>query len=346
MKKLLYVFALLTIISCELKTSKIVDNTKLVTETPVKADFTIAFGSCNNQQIDNPFWEDILKQEPDVWVWGGDVIYSDTEDMNYLEKNYNLQKNKPDYKNFIKNTTVLGTWDDHDYGVNDGGLEYPKKKAAQQLFLDFLDVPKTDIRREREGVYHSQTFEVGQSKIKIIILDTRYFRSALTEDKETRKRYKPNSDSQGTILGKAQWLWLNEQLSNSDANYHIIMSSVQFLSDQHGFETWGNMPNEVAKMEKLIVDSKAKGVIILSGDRHISEISQKEIGSENQTLIDFTSSGMTHAYTNFKSEPNPYRVSKVIYQNSYATLKFDFKSYKVLLEMWGENNELLDSYIK
>lgn len=332
MKQFVFIVFIFTIFSCK--------------TTPEKTNFTLAFGSCNNQQIDNPFWDDILRHQPDIWIWGGDIIYSDTEDMNMLAKNYAIQKNKPTYQNFIKNTSVLGTWDDHDYGVNDGGNSYPKKRESQQLFLDFLDVPKNDVRRKQDGVYHRETFTIGKNKIKIILLDTRFFRSDLTVDDETDKRYKPNNNGQGTMLGTVQWQWLEKELRHSDANYHILMSSIQFLSDQHGFETWGNMPHEVERMEKLIVDSKAKGVIILSGDRHISEISKKEIGPNNYPLIDFTSSGMTHSYTRFSGETNPYRISDVVFQKSYATMKFDFITGKVLLEMWGENKELLDSYVQ
>lgn len=330
MKYLVYLLTFFSLLSC-----------KKDARAPL---FTIAFGSCDNQQIANPFWEDIQSQQPDLWIWGGDVIYSDTEDMNALAANYNIQKNDTTYQNFIENVPILGTWDDHDYGVNDGGNEYPKQEASQQLFLDFIDVPKNDIRRQQAGVYHSEVFLVKNKKIKIIILDTRYFRSPLTVDNESDKRYKPNIYGEGSMLGEKQWQWLETQLSDSDANYHILMSSVQFLSDQHGFESWGNMPHEVEKMEQLILDSKAKSVIILSGDRHISEISKKEIGKLKYPLIDFTSSGMTHSYDTFTSELNPYRVSKVVSQKSYGILKIDLKTDRVQMEMWGENKQLLESY--
>jgi len=330
MKYLIYLLVIFSLFSC--KTEK---------KTPV---FTIAFGSCNNQNIVNPFWEEIQSHKPDVWIWGGDIIYSDTEDMRMLENNYILQKNKTDYQKFIKSTSIIGTWDDHDYGMNDGGSEYPKKSESQQLFLDFMDVPKNDIRRQQEGVYHSEIFDTDGHKIKIIILDTRYFRSNLTPDNESDKRYKPNNYGEGTMLGEQQWKWLETQLTNSEADYHIVMSSIQLLSYQHGFEAWGNMPHEVDRLEELIVASKAKGVIILSGDRHISEISRKEIGPDKYSLIDFTSSGMTHSYTGFSGETNPYRVSKVVFRKSYGVLKIDFSTNTVLMEMWGENMELLDSY--
>jgi len=309
-------------------------------------DFTIAFGSCNNQQIANPFWEDIHSHKPNVWIWGGDIIYSDTEDMKLLEKNYNIQKNKLPYQEFIKTTDIMGTWDDHDYGVNDGGSAYPMREASQQLLLDFLDVPKNDMRRNQKGVYFSKTYSIDTNKIKILVLDTRYFRSDLTPDDETDKRYKPNPYGSGTMLGETQWKWLEDQLTLSDAQYHILMSSVQVFSNLHGFESWGNMPHEVDRLEKIILESQAKGVIILSGDRHISEISQKNIGPNKYSLIDFTSSGMTHSYTNFSGEENPFRVSEVIYQKSYGTLKFDFNTDTVLMEMWGEKKELLDSYTR
>ena len=249
-----------------------------------------------------------------------------------------------DYKNFIKQTDIIGVWDDHDYGMNDGGEEYPQKVASQDIFLDFLDVLCLSKRRKQKGTYHSKLYEVSDKTLNIILLDTRYFRSALTADKKSRKRYKPNAKGEGTMLGTAQWQWLENELNNSTADYNIIVSSIQFLSKEHGFEAWGNMPHEVEKLEKMIVASNAGSVFILSGDRHISEVSKKEIGNKNYPLIDFTSSGLTHAYTKFTKEKNKYRVSEVIHQKSYGLVKFNFVTNEVIFEMWGEERQLLDSY--
>lgn len=307
------------------------------------SDFVIAFGSCNNQRMPNPFWQQLTAQKPDIWIWGGDVIYSDTEDMNVLKDNYDIQSKNTDYQNFIKYTKVMETWDDHDYGVNDGGTEYPKKKESQQLFLDFFKVPQSDIRRSREGLYYGEEFKKDSNSIKVIILDTRYFRTPLTKDKTGKKRYVPNKDKQGTMLGETQWNWLQQELFSSKADVNIIMSSIQFLSDKHGFETWGNMPHEVERLEKIIEASKAKNVIILSGDRHISEFSKKIIGKDSIPLLDFTSSGLTHSYTNYDGEENPYRVGEVIFQKSYGILRFDFKKRMLIMEMWGEANQKLQT---
>ncbi len=306
--------------------------------------FTIAFGSCNNQVLENKLWPDIKKNNPDVWIWGGDIIYSDTEDMNFMELNYNKQKSDTAYFNFIKNVDVLATWDDHDYGLNDGGIEYAQKATSQKLFLDFLNVPIDDNRRQQEGIYFSKDYTINNRSIKIILLDTRYFRTQLTEDTLTSKRYQPNVYGEGTILGEKQWKWLENELKNSKATFNIIVSSIQVLSAEHGFESWGNIPHEVDQFENLLVSTKAKNVIILSGDRHISEISKKEIEGLNYPLIDFTSSGMTHSYTSFKNEPNKFRIVDVVSEKNFGILRFDFNSNSVKMEIKGENNVLFHTF--
>lgn len=310
----------------------------------IKNQFILSFGSCNNQNLKNNMWGEILKNDPDVFVWGGDIIYADTDDMEFMKKNYDKQKYDASYVNFKKQVPVIGTWDDHDYGLNDGGIAYAKKDSVQQLFLDFFDVDKNDERRKKPGVYHSRIYKFDQNTINIIILDTRYFRSNLTPDTTGVKRYIPNAYGDGDMLGDAQWNWLENELSSSKANFNIIISSVQFLSYEHGFESWGNMPHEVDKLKQIISKSNAKGVIILSGDRHIAEISKDTLSGMNYPLIDFTSSGLTHSYTSFKEEINKYRIKDVVANKNFGILKIDFEKNQVEMEIRGENNKLYTSY--
>lgn len=51
--------------------------------------------------------------------------------------------------------------------------------------------------------------------IQVILLDTRYHRDPLRSD--------------GTMLGETQWRWFEHELQNSDAQIHIIGSSIQVL---------------------------------------------------------------------------------------------------------------------
>jgi len=330
MRKILLLLSLMLTFSC--------GSTK--TATKDTNEFVIAFGSCNKASLPNLLWDDIQNTNPDIWIWGGDNIYADTDDMQKLRSMYNEQKAIPGYASLIKEVAVIGTWDDHDYGLNDGGTEFLAKKESQKEFLDFMDVPSDSPRRQQEGVYASHEYEREEGSVKVIILDTRYFRTALTPDTETKKRTKPNEYGQGTVLGKEQWSWLEKELENSDADFNVIVSSIQVLSNEHGFECWGNFPHEVDQLKKTILDSEAKGVLVLSGDRHISEISKTE-DNLAYPLIDFTSSGLTHAYRKFAGEPNPYRIGKVVNTESFGTVRFNFKTKTAVFQMLGDKGVVL-----
>lgn len=303
--------------------------------------FTIAFGSCNKHTLNNLLWDDIIATNPNLWIWGGDNIYADTDDMVKLRNTYDAQNAVEGYKKLKTKVSVIGTWDDHDYGLNDGGIEFDAKRESQKEFLDFMDVPSDSPRRSQEGVYTEHNYTLPNGKVKVIVLDTRYFRTALTPDTETKKRTKPNEYGDGTVLGKAQWQWLEKVLSTSDADFNILVSSIQFLSNEHGFECWGNFPHEVDKLKNMIAASKAKGVLILSGDRHISEFSKTRVERLEYPLIDFTSSGLTHAYSEFSGEPNPYRVGEVVSTESFGLLQFDFKANKVHCKIMADNGQIL-----
>ena len=292
-------------------------------------DFTNVFGSCNDQDNPQPLWEPILDNEPDAFIWGGDNIYADTPDMEKMKAMYDFQENVEAYQKLVNTAVMLGTWDDHDFGKNNAGKEWEKKAESQQLFLDFMNVPQGDIRRAREGVYYAQDLIADGNTIKVILLDTRYFRDPINESRG------------GSILGDAQWKWLEKELNNSTADYHIIMSSIQVLSMQHRFEKWANFPEEREHLLDLIASSGIKNPIIISGDRHISEFSKMDIEGLKAPLYDFTSSGMTHVYESFSGEANMYREGEVIFQLSFGVLNFDFENEEVNMQMRGIENALL-----
>lgn len=312
-----------------------------ITSSVTRETCTIAFGSCNNQRLDNFLWKEIVKHQPVAWIWGGDNTYSDTDNMLTLWKDYQMVLANKDYQALQRTSEILATWDDHDYGMNDGGETFYAKKASQQVFLDFLGVAKTDRRRSQEGIYYIETLQSQYGKVKIFVLDTRYFRTDLTKHStDKKKRYQPNPYGQGTILGKEQWAWLEKELKTSDADFNIIVSSIQVLSSEHGFETWGNMPHEVDRLKNLIKTTQAKGVLILSGDRHFSEFSKTSIEGVPYPLIDFTSSGLTHAFSGFVSEYNPYRVGEAVPKISYGLLFLNFKNKEIKMQIRGKNDSL------
>ena len=142
----------------------------------------IAFGSCARQDQPQPIWDAVVAARPQLFILLGDNIYADTDDMNVLRAKYQILANQPGFKQLKQTCPLLATWDDHDYGANDSGAEYPKKAESQQVFLDFFGAPANDPRRTRPGVYSAQTFGPPGRRVQIILLDLRYFRSPLKHD--------------------------------------------------------------------------------------------------------------------------------------------------------------------
>ncbi len=303
----------------------------------------IALGSCNRSDYEQPLWQPIVDEKPDLWIWLGDNIYGDTEDMKALAANYALQKNNSEYQKLMRSTPIIGIWDDHDYGVNDGGKEYPKRSESRDAMLDFLDVPKSNPVWQRDGGYQSYTFGEAGKKVKVLLLDARYFRDRVERRRKEYPQYIPNLT--GTILGEEQWKWVEEELKTSDAQIHIFGSGIQILPVQHNYEKWNTFPQERDRLFNLLVKHQVPGAIFISGDRHIGELSKKEIEGLEYPLVELTSSGLTHTYEN-ASEENNLRIGKLTDQLNFGFIEIDWKGDKPIvdLEIRGKGGKLFQAY--
>jgi alkaline phosphatase D len=54
-------------------------------------------------------WKEIKKNNPNIWVWGGDNIYSDSENMDEIKEDYEKLKNQKGYLNLTRDIPVLAT---------------------------------------------------------------------------------------------------------------------------------------------------------------------------------------------------------------------------------------------
>jgi alkaline phosphatase D len=271
----------------------------------------IGLGSCNRQDAPQPQWSILNQHNLDLWLWLGDNIYADTEDMEIMRSKYDEQFNREDYAEFRKAVPVVGTWDDHDYGENDSGKWYPKKRESQRLLLDFLEEPDHSPRRSRDGAYAAYTFGPPARQVKFILLDNRYFAD------------KPGPEAD--ILGESQWDFLHTELNASTAQFTFVGSGTQVLALDQRFENWGNFPQSRRRLLEMIRESRTGGVILLSGDRHIHEISVVNDESVRYPLIDFTASGLTHSYSSLKAERNRYRVGPLLSEPGFALIVIDWE---------------------
>jgi len=300
---------------------------------------TVSLGSCNRQDLPQEMWPFILENDPDLWIWLGDNIYGDTRDMDVLKAKYQMQKSGTAYRAFREQVPVIGIWDDHDYGVNDGGKEYPKKVESETLMLDFMDVPPEAPVRQRPGAYQSYAFGPAGRKVKVLLLDARYFRDSLEKSQDEGRRYIPNQT--GDILGEAQWAWLEEELRDNSVSLFLIGSGIQFLPEDHGYEKWANFPKARQRFFDLLVATQPSRTLLMSGDRHLAELSQMEIEGLPYPLYEITASGMTHSWEEAE-ELNRYRQGPLVTLKNFGMLQLDWEgeSPEVTVEVRGLGNEV------
>jgi alkaline phosphatase D len=258
-------------------------------QTPLQR---VLFGSCIEQTRPVPALESARVFGPDLFVFLGDNVYADTANMETMRRRYERLARKPEYRELLSRCPVEATWDDHDYGANDAGADYAMREASEEVFLDFWNVPADDPRRGRPGVYAARLFGPPDRRVQLILLDTRYFRSPLVRGgrRPGKGPYRPNEAPEATLLGEAQWRWLEEQL-RVPARLRIVATSIQFSASHHGWESWANFPLEQERFFGLVRRTGAKGILFISGDRHMAELSVLRRPGL-YPLYDLTSSGL------------------------------------------------------
>ena len=241
---------------------------------------------------------------------------------------------------------VLGAVDDHDYGVNDGGRDVLHRARRIELYRDFIRRSNvhSDEQRwppppgedgalpPRDGLYSAHEFG---GRVKLILLDTRTHRGAAALALPgwlTRLNIPVIKSFYGKIntvlrtlsvgwlawarggqdlahrdmLGAEQWRWLDDQLRDSRADFHIVVSSVQVLTTNPFVESWMHYPAELRRLMSLFDESRARGLVLLSGDVHFAELTgeggnmeqdSKDARPTPRRTLEVTSSGMTHGTT-------------------------------------------------
>ncbi len=278
---------------------------------------------------------------PDLFLFLGDTVYCETENMDELRAAYTRLATVPGFKALKRQCPILATWDDNDYGKADGGADYVHKAESQAIFLDFFAEPEDSPRRKRPGVYIAKTIGPEGQRAQILVLDTRYFRSPLkksaTKD-PNGPRYVPDADPEKTMLGEAQWAWLEEELRRP-AELRLVVSSVQLIAQEQGFEKWGNLPLERERFFTLIAKTRAEGIVILSGDRHFAELSRTEEGG--YPIYELTSSGLNNATRGDRyKEPNRFRVPPSVAGNNFGLVDIDWQTRTVSLRIANQEGRV------
>lgn len=298
----------------------------------------IVFASCAQQNEDQSIWDRIAAENPGLVIYFGDNVYGDVRSndraLPELKAAYMRLADSEPFSRVRAAAPVLTVWDDHDFGMNDAGGDYQLKEQSEKLFEYVWAIGAEDVRAQRPGVYGAWIIGEQGKRVQVIMLDTRYFRSPLKPTDEMgargKERWLPDADPAKTMLGEAQWAWLEEELKKP-ADLRLLVSSIQIMSEGHGWEAWREFPLERQKLYDLIKRTGAKNLIALSGDRHSAALYQRE-DVIDYPLFEATSSSLNLPASKWRAqsgdtwvEPDPNRLGDMYYDANYGRIDIDWE---------------------
>ena len=222
---------------------------------------TAGFVACVNDTSEE-VWTEMLNHNLDLLCLAGDTPYVDTGDLTTIRQKHRSFLQTPKLAALTKNISVVGTWDDHDFGLNGGnGVSTASRKVnTRRGFVEYRahDRYGDETTPDNAGIYH----KTDMGAMEIFLLDPRWF---------SQTGASPVDASQSTCFGSAQWQWLLDSIRNSKAPFKILVQG-QVWQDKKNSETddmftyW----SERDKLFDIIRDEKIPGVVLFGGDIHVS----------------------------------------------------------------------------
>ncbi|MBX9783519.1 MAG: alkaline phosphatase family protein [Chitinophagaceae bacterium] len=315
-------------------------------------DFSFLTGSCayfNEPAVDRPgkpyggnssIFESMAKEKAAFMLWLGDSWY--TREVDYFDRwglwnRASQDRAFPVLQNFLKSTSHVAIWDDHDYGPNDIGMNYILKDESRKVFMNYF--PNTSFGMNNEGIYSMMSY----GDVDVFMMDDRWWRSAdATKDSVDGK---PNAAK--TMWGKQQMEWLKNSLLFSRAPFKIIATGGQVLNPVSTYERLANYPVEYDELMNFLKDNNINGIVFLTGDRHHSEII-KVNREGTYPLYDVTASPLTSGTHKFSGpeKDNPYQVLGIDEKQNYTKFSFsgERNKRKMLVEFFGVKGEKLGEW--
>ncbi len=249
-------------------------------------EFHVTFGSGSRYvPVNEVAWSNMAKARPLAYLGLGDNVYIDVENRRGAQRLFYYRRClSPAYRELINSVGMYAVWDDHDMAMNDSqggaGLDAPWKMPNWTVFRQNWNNPHYGGGDAMPGTWHS--FSLGD--VDFFMTDGRFYR-----DKEGQ-----------TMLGPDQKKWLLEGLAAAKGKFKVIASGTMWAdgADKDGKDSWAGPWARAERDEifDLINDQKINGVILISGDRHRSDI-WKIDRPRGYPLYEFVSAKVTNQHT-------------------------------------------------
>jgi len=273
-----------------------------------KAKFDVGFGGGARYVPDNEhMWDTIASFHPAAFLFLGDNVYIDVPESRTKQRiHYYRRQLRPEFRRLCSSTAIYAIWDDHDFGKNDcAGGPHPFiprwKLPVWRVFKENWNNPYYGGGEAQPGCWFD--FSIGD--VDFFMTDGRYYRS--WED--------------GTMLGPVQKRWLLDKLSASKATFKVIASGTLWTehADKGGADSWWGVKDEREEIFSLIDRENIGGVILLSADRHRTDVYKIE-RPNGYDLYEFETSKLTNMHTHGTKKEALFSYNK---GNFFGMLKFD-----------------------
>ncbi|MCH2596906.1 MAG: alkaline phosphatase family protein [Pirellulales bacterium] len=240
----------------------------------------------------------------------GDTPYIDSGDLSFARYHHRNFLRIPQLAKIARNTSVWGTWDDHDFGDNDEDGNWPFKQYNRQAFVEYR--MNASDGEHGEGIYTK--FRYGP--IEVYWLDARWF---------SRTAPSPFDPDQHTLLGRQQWKWLKKSLRASTAPFKILCTGMSWDS-KRGPEAddWDSYPAEKQAVFDFLGENDISGVILVGGDihcqRHLKYDTTQQVG---YPLHQFVVSPLHAKIAPILNKPHPALVHSAAEPNVFLRVVAD-----------------------
>lgn len=256
---------------------------------------------CRDSTQGFPIFNAINALSLDFFIGLGDMIYADgicaaigrygnnqipgnfvqAADLASFWAHWKYNREDHGYRTLLAQTPYYAVWDDHEV-VNDFGPLHDTRTAAPyspgahllplglKAFLDYN--PTLEYAGTPKRLYRSLRWG---KHLEVFFLDTRQYRDANAAN-DSAERPK-------TMLGREQLVWLKQRLSESDATWKVLASSVPLsiptgFPPQNGRDGWANFDQstgfeqEMLDIQRHLQQHKIYNAVWITTDVHFAEI--------------------------------------------------------------------------
>lgn len=282
-------------------------------ETGEPAAFRVVFGGgAGYVPPHERVWDVVRAREPLALLLLGDNVYSDDSQRPAIQQYcYYRRQSRPEWRRLVGVAPVFAVWDDHDFADNDswGGpaVDEPAwKRPVWQTFRRNWVNPSYGGGTVQPGCW----FRFNIADVDFFMIDSRYYRTD------------PEGPSP-SMLGPAQKAWLLESLGASNATFKMIVSPVPVAEGTKpgdgALDTWDGFPEERDEIFDFIRDNRIAGVVLLSADRHRSDVWRID-RPDLYPIYEFESSRLTNQHVHDEMEAALFSYND---KQSFGQLDFD-----------------------